>query len=291
MAIGKAHLPDAKVKSSPPPLELSLFNLRTRCTRALSTLSAASLSSTLMSTTVLRGLTLGLCGLAAVGVADATSVHHFTHHRKFLAHHVARAQSTVSAQNASGLLVPPASNLEAVLNPATSISTVAAGATEANSAARYELKMHHLHSGEDIDIVYRVGNQYIPSAIAKLNYFLRDHRTQDVSHYDPREFDLLHTLVSTLGRPNAVIDIVCGYRTPWSNNYLRTRAAVTGVAKNSQHVQAKAIDIRIPGVSTSHLRDVALSLHGGGVGYYPVSEFVHVDVGPVRQWSFGGRGE
>ncbi len=171
------------------------------------------------------------------------------------------------------------------------MAAIGAGATEADSAARYELRLHHLHTGESIDVVYRIGNQYLPAAIAKLNYFLRDHRTQDVSHYDPREFDLLHTLLASLGKPNSVIDIVCGYRTPWSNNFLRTRNAVTGVAKNSQHMQAKAIDIRVPGITTSHLRDVALSLHGGGVGYYPISEFVHVDVGPVRQWSFGGRGE
>ena len=178
------------------------------------------------------------------------------------------------------------------LNAGTSsLASVASGATQADSAARYELRLHHLHTGEDIDVVYRIGNQYIPSAIARLNYFLRDHRTQDASHYDVREFDLLHTLLASLGKPNDVIDIVCGYRTPWSNNFLRTRAAVTGVAKNSQHTQAKAIDIRIPGVSTSHLRDVALSLHEGGVGYYPISQFVHVDVGPIRQWSFGGRGE
>ncbi len=63
------------------------------------------------------------------------------------------------------------------------------------------------------------------------------------------------------------------------------------MAKNSQHMQAKAIDIRIPGISTSRLRDVALSLHSGGVGYYPISQFVHVDVGPVRQWTFAGGGD
>ena len=141
--------------------------------------------------------------------------------------------------------------------------------------------------------MYRVGNTYIPSAIAKLNYFLRDHRTQDVSHYDLREFDLLHSIGAKLGKKE--IDIVCGYRTPWSNNFLRTRGgtanpSVTGVAKNSQHTQAKAIDIRIPGVSTRVLRATALGFHAGGVGYYPVSQFVHVDVGPVRQWTFGGRG-
>jgi uncharacterized protein YcbK (DUF882 family) len=155
----------------------------------------------------------------------------------------------------------------------------------------FSLHLHHLHTGETLDVVYRIGNTYIPGAIDKLNYFLRDHRTNDVSHYDVKEFDLLHSVMSKLGRPNDVIDIVCGYRTPWSNNFLRTRSAVTGVAKNSQHMLAKAIDIRVPGVATSVLRDVALSLHGGGVGYYPVSQFVHVDVGPVRQWTFAGAGD
>ena len=151
---------------------------------------------------------------------------------------------------------------------------------------QYHLRMHHLHTGEDIDIVYRVGDTYIPSALDRLNHFLRDHRTQDVSSYDPKEFDVLHSLMASLGRPNGIIDIVCGYRTPWSNNFLRTRSASTGVAEHSQHMLAKAIDIRVPGVSTVTLRDAALALHAGGVGFYPVSQFVHVDVGPVRTWSY-----
>ena len=153
---------------------------------------------------------------------------------------------------------------------------------------RYELRLHHLHTGEDLDVVYRIGDQYIPGAIAQLNHFLRDHRTQDVSSYDPREFDVLHSVLAKLGRQNSVIDIVCGYRTPWSNNFLRTRSASTGVAQHSQHMLAKAIDIRVPGVPTAKLRDAALSLQAGGVGYYPLSQFVHVDVGPVRHWSFAG---
>ncbi len=170
-------------------------------------------------------------------------------------------------------------------------SGVAGTGISAASGIQYVLHLHHLHTGEDLNIVYKVGDQYVPSAIAKLNYFLRDHRTNDVSHYDPKEFDVLHQVLAKLGRPNAVIDVVCGYRTPWSNNFLRTRSATTGVAKNSQHMQAKAIDIRIPGVATQTLRNAALSLHEGGVGYYPISQFVHVDVGPVRQWTFAGRGE
>jgi len=151
---------------------------------------------------------------------------------------------------------------------------------------QYRLHLHHLHTGEDLDIVYRVGNTYLPGALEELNHFLRDHRTQDVRDYDPREFDVLHELMTSLHRPNGVIDIVCGYRTPWSNNFLRTRGPSTGVAEHSQHMLAKAIDIRVPGVSTIKLRNAALALHAGGVGFYPVSQFVHVDVGPVRQWQY-----
>jgi uncharacterized protein YcbK (DUF882 family) len=156
-----------------------------------------------------------------------------------------------------------------------------------STAHVYHLRMHHLHTGESIDVVYRVGNMYIPTAMDSLNHFLRDHRTETVSEYDPREFDLLNTLMTKLGRPNGVIDIVCGYRTPWSNALLRGNGVESGVAEHSQHMAAKAIDIRVPGVSTAKLRDTALSLDAGGVGYYPKSQFVHVDVGPVRQWSFG----
>jgi uncharacterized protein YcbK (DUF882 family) len=160
-----------------------------------------------------------------------------------------------------------------------------------DDGTKYELKLHHLHSGETLDVVYRIGDTYIPAAMEKLDYFLRDSRTQDEKAYDPREFDLLHNLMARLGRPEGMIDVVCGYRTPWSNNFLRTRGGNTGVAKNSQHMQAKAIDIRVSGVRTRTLRDVALSLDEGGVGYYPRSQFVHVDVGPVRRWTFAGRGE
>ena len=186
-------------------------------------------------------------------------------------------------------LLPPTKMVYAAL--------LAPGVLPADEAAvpddgtKYELKLHHLHSGESIDVVYRVGDTYIPAAIEKLDYFLRDSRTQDEKAYDPREFDVLHNLMARLGRPGGVIDIVCGYRTPWSNNFLRTRGRHTGVAKDSQHVQAKAIDIRVPGVRTRTLRDVALSLDEGGVWYYPRSQFVHVDVGPVRRWTFAGRGE
>ena len=158
----------------------------------------------------------------------------------------------------------------------------------ATSSQRYMLRLHHTHTGEDINIVYRIGDNYLPEAIEKLNYFLRDHRTQDIADYDPTEFDLLHAVMTRLRRPGGVIDIVCGYRTPESNEYLRSRSVDTGVAEHSQHMLGKAIDIQVPGVRTLALRNAALAIGAGGVGYYPTSRFVHVDVGPVREWQFGG---
>ena len=154
----------------------------------------------------------------------------------------------------------------------------------------YRLRLRQLHTGESIDVVYRVGQEYVASAVVQLDHFLRDYRTGEDAHYPMQEFDLLHALMGKLGRPDGVIEIVCGYRTPWSNNFLRTRSSNTGVAEHSQHMLSHAIDLRIPGVTTERIRDAAVSLHMGGVGYYPRSGFVHVDVGPVRQWSFGATG-
>jgi uncharacterized protein YcbK (DUF882 family) len=152
----------------------------------------------------------------------------------------------------------------------------------ATTEPAYELQLYHTHTNERLDIVYRRGDRYDPAALRRLEYFLRDHRTGQVHPYDPRVFDLLHDLTGSLGRPGTEIDVVCGYRTRWSNNYLRSRSSA--VARHSLHMQAKAIDIRIPGVETAQLRDAALSLHRGGVGYYRREQFVHVDVGRVRRW-------
>lgn len=146
----------------------------------------------------------------------------------------------------------------------------------------YRLRLYHLHTGEHLDVVYRIGERYLPDRVAELDHFLRDHRTGDVKEYDTREFDLLHDLLVKLGRPDSEIDIVCGYRTPWSNHYLRAHS--NGVALHSEHMEAKAIDVRIPGVRAAQVRDAALSLRRGGVGYYAQSNFVHLDVGPVRRW-------
>jgi uncharacterized protein YcbK (DUF882 family) len=155
-------------------------------------------------------------------------------------------------------------------------------ASQPVSGGSYQLHLVHTHTGERLNIVYRDGAGYDPQSLARLDRYLRDHRTSEVHEYDPRVFDLLYELTTALGNPDLEIDVVCGYRTPWSNEFLRAHGH--GVARHSLHMQAMAIDIRIPGVATAHVRDAALALHRGGVGYYAASDFVHVDVGRVRRW-------
>jgi len=146
----------------------------------------------------------------------------------------------------------------------------------------HRLRFYHTHTNERLDVVYRKGDVYVPEAISQLEHFLRDHRTGEVHHFDPRLFDVLGDLMVSVGDPEGEIDVVCGYRTPWSNAFLRSRSKA--VAKHSLHMQAMAIDVRLPGVSTENLRDAAWELHRGGVGYYRRDAFVHVDVGRVRSW-------
>lgn len=168
--------------------------------------------------------------------------------------------------------------------PAVATDTPAIATTNATTDAlpEYRLRLYHTHTDEHIDIVYKRGDTYVPEALEQLDYFLRDSRNGTVRPFDPRLFDLLNELTASVGRPDAEINVVCGYRTPETNRALRRRSR--RVARHSLHMQAMAIDIRIPGITTKELRNAALDLHEGGVGYYRRKAFVHVDVGPVRKW-------
>jgi uncharacterized protein YcbK (DUF882 family) len=157
---------------------------------------------------------------------------------------------------------------------------------------KYELKLSHSHSGEMVDVVYRIGDTYIPAALSELNEFLRDSHNAEVSEFDPRTFDVLHTMLAKVGKSDGVIDVLSGYRSQETNDMLRA-SGTTNAAEHSQHIEAKAVDLRVEGVPAPVLRDAAKSLGAGGVGYYPKAQFVHVDVGPVRQWTYtphAGRG-
>jgi uncharacterized protein YcbK (DUF882 family) len=151
-------------------------------------------------------------------------------------------------------------------------------------AREYRLRFYNTHTNERIDVVYRRGENYLPEALARLDHYLRDVFTGEVRHFDPHLFDLLYDLTASLNDSGGEIDVVCGYRTPKTNEFLRTRSAHTGVAVHSLHMLAEAIDIRLSGVATAVARDAALRLQRGGVGYYHDSDFIHVDVGPVRRW-------
>jgi uncharacterized protein YcbK (DUF882 family) len=146
----------------------------------------------------------------------------------------------------------------------------------------YRLRLFNTHSFERLDVVYRRDDVYDSGALAKLDLFLRDRWVGAVKHYDPRLFDLLAELIGKARGPQSEINVICGYRTPESNAGLRRRSSA--VAKNSMHMRAEAIDIRLPGVRTSRLRDIAIAMGRGGVGYYAGSDFLHVDVGRVRRW-------
>ncbi len=149
---------------------------------------------------------------------------------------------------------------------------------------KYELKLAR-QGGEVLDVVYRVGDTYVPDALDKLSNFLHDTHNDEIKDYDPRTFDVLHTMLAKLDHPGSVIQILSAYRTQETNDALR-ESGTTNAAEHSQHIEAKALDIRVPGVSAVALRDAALSLGAGGVGYYPRSQFIHVDTGPVREWTF-----
>jgi len=143
------------------------------------------------------------------------------------------------------------------------------------------LSMHNLHTGEKLTRTYWAEGEYLSEPLAEIDQLLRDHRSDQAHPMDPQLLDLLHELHLSVGgkRP---FEIISGYRSPKTNAKLRGKSK--GVAKKSLHMQGKAIDVRLPGQDLARLRTAALSLKAGGVGYYPKSNFLHVDTGRVRFW-------
>lgn len=144
------------------------------------------------------------------------------------------------------------------------------------------LEFDHTHTGERLSIVYAVDKQFIPEALETLNHFLRDHYSGEVGRIDPQLFDLLFQTRRELGT-NQAFQVISGYRCAATNSNLRNSRG-GGVARKSLHMEGKAIDIRIPGVPLTDLRDAAIAQQGGGVGFYPGDRFVHLDTGRVRYW-------
>lgn len=150
----------------------------------------------------------------------------------------------------------------------------------ANSAPR-ELSFYHTHTDERLSVVYFDGQDYVPEALAQLNKLMRDFRTGESHEIDPGVFDILNALCGLCGK--GTYDIVSAYRSPHTNKMLRASRG-GGVAKHSLHMEGKAIDIRLNGRASTQLHRAAVALGRGGVGYYPESNFIHLDTGRVRTW-------
>ena len=144
-----------------------------------------------------------------------------------------------------------------------------------------KLSFYNTHTGEHLTVIYKKGDYYVPESLEKINYVLRDHRTGLVHLIDPKLMDYLYDLLTEVGN-HGEVHIISGYRAPETNTKLRKRSK--GVAAGSLHMKGKALDFRLPGTDTAVLRDKALTMKRGGVGYYKKSDFIQIDTGRVRRW-------
>jgi uncharacterized protein YcbK (DUF882 family) len=217
----------------------------------------------------LLGLGLGVLGASAVGPMAAF------------------AQSKLGVPDPIGDLLQSQSDLAEGL-PAEGFPAVAAPpvaspvarAAPVSHAPRW-LKLHNIHTQEKIEAVYFEKGQYVPDAVQALDKVLRDYRTGDVYSMHPELFDTLAALAQKT-ETKSHFQVISGYRSPRTNALLHERSGQ--VAKRSLHMDGKAMDVYLEDVALDRVRAAALDLGRGGVGYYPVSNFVHVDVGPVRRW-------
>ena len=143
------------------------------------------------------------------------------------------------------------------------------------------LALYNLHTGESLRTIYWEQGDYLLDALHEVSHLMRDFRTGEVRPISPQLLDLLHRLHRNMGGRQP-FHLISGYRSPHTNALLRSESS--GVAKHSLHMKGEAADIRLPGRSLKQLHQAAVALKGGGVGYYPQSDFIHVDVGRVRYW-------
>jgi uncharacterized protein YcbK (DUF882 family) len=166
--------------------------------------------------------------------------------------------------------------------PADPIADLIAKSAGGLAPGARRLAFANLHTGESLDVAYWENGSYLPDALQAVNHVLRDHRNNEVHEIHPQLLDLLTALSHRLeATPN--FEVISGYRSPATNAMLHAESSE--VAVSSLHTVGEAIDIRMSGMSLSYIHSAALDLDMGGVGYYPWSDFVHVDIGRVRSWS------
>lgn len=155
------------------------------------------------------------------------------------------------------------------------------GAVDKISAPCKKISLYNLHTDESLEVTYCADGEYIPEALHQIDNILRDHRSGEIKPIDTGLLDLLHT-ICRIAKADSPIHIISGYRSAATNAKLHK--STTGVAGNSLHIHGKAADIRLPGCELKFLRQIAVKLRAGGVGYYAKSDFIHVDTGRVRYW-------
>lgn len=166
--------------------------------------------------------------------------------------------------------------------PETAFSAIHRKDKNAKIGQSKSLYFFNPNTGEKLDVAYFSKGRYSPTALKDINHIFRDHRSGAVKNIDPRLLDYLYGISFKLETRSSPFHIISGYRTPETNAMLCGESG--NVAKNSLHIQGKAVDIRLPDRKISAVRRVAVSLKKGGVGYYPSENFVHVDVGDIRFW-------
>jgi uncharacterized protein YcbK (DUF882 family) len=144
------------------------------------------------------------------------------------------------------------------------------------------LSFYNLHTGERLDTLYWSRGDYVAKGLRRINHILRDFRTGEVESIDVRLLDALYELRRRVDSRQP-FHVISGYRSPKTNAMLVSQSN-GGVAKKSYHLRGMAIDLRLPERDLAQLRRTAMDMQRGGVGYYPSSGFIHVDVGPVRYW-------
>ena len=164
----------------------------------------------------------------------------------------------------------------AAFAPAHAVAAVSSG-----QGPKKNLSFFNTHTGESLEVCYCRNGSYPAPALNQIRHLLRDHRTGDTRAIDPRVLDILYRLSRRLHTAGP-FHIVSGYRSPATNAALHRKSLK--VASRSFHMRGMAIDFRLPDRRTSTVRTAALAIQAGGVGYYPESDFVHVDCGPVRSW-------
>lgn len=157
------------------------------------------------------------------------------------------------------------------------------GRARAAAEAPRRLRLISIHTHERADLVFHDGQAFVPEALGELDRLLRDPYTNEVHAIDPAVLDLAWAVASASGRPAGTYEVVSGYRSPATNARLHA-ASPGGVASRSLHLSGRAIDLRLRGLPTARLRDVALGLARGGVGFYADQDFVHLDSGRPRSW-------